>query len=225
MVVLAFLLMVGTLANAIGQTDSQGTATAGRPISFDIPAQPLASAVDAYTTATGLEVIFDSNLAAAYRSTAVNGVLAPDVALRVLLEGTGLTVLYAVKAFAIVPMPSKRQSDSASLVAHIPYLAVVQDNVERAFCRHPETMPGQYRLAVRFGIGAAGEVRNSQVLSSTGDLRRDMLIAGLLRGLSIDEPPPPGMPQPITMIISPRSPAQTGDCGSAEGRPQPRTTQ
>jgi hypothetical protein len=218
----AHLVLMLTLVSAVGQSDLQNATTPEARLRFDIPEQPLTTALDAYAAATGLEVLYDSNLAAGRRSTIVRGVLVPDVALRVLLEGTGLTVLYAEHAFAVVPRPSRLQSNSTNPTDRIPYLAIVQGSVERVFCNHPETRPGQYRLALRFSIGAGGEVLQPQLLSSTGDPQRDGLIADLLSGLSIERAPPPDLPQPITMIVSPRPPVQTGDCGSAEGRPLPR---
>jgi hypothetical protein len=211
----ALLLALGLMVGARGQSSSQGVAALDRPISLDIPAQPLASALESYTALTGLQALYDSELATSRRSTAVKGLLMPDVALRVLLEGTGLTVLSTTNAFAIVPVPSTRQDNSKSLADHMPYLAIVQHDIERAFCRLPETMPGNYRVALRFDIGAAGNVLHPQLLSSTGDPRRDGLIADVLRDLSIEKAPPPGMSQPVTMIVTPRPPAQTGDCGSS----------
>ena len=216
-VISALVLMVGTIA-AVAQPHPRGGATkAERPIGFDIPAQPLTSALDAYAAATGLEALYDSDLAAGRRSTVVSGVLVPDVALRVLLEGTGLTVLYTENAFAVVPMSSNQQGNGRGL-DHLPYLAIVQGRIERAFCQHPETMPGQYRVALRFRIGTSGEVLHPELLGKTGDLQRDGMIADLLRNLSIGRSPPPGMPQPVIMIVSPRPPALTGDCGVGESR-------
>jgi hypothetical protein len=208
---------------AVGQTVCCGESKAERPILLDIPAQPLASALEAYSAAAGVEAFYDSNLAAERRSTAVKGILAPDVALRILLEGTGLTVVYATNTFTIIPVASTPQGDGSRLASHEPFLAIVQREVERAFCRRWETVPGQYRLALRFSIGPSGEVLYPRFLGSTGDRQRDDLIADLLGGLSVEQPPPRGLPQPITMIISPRQPAQTGDCGSADGRAPPKT--
>ena len=208
MVITAFV----RTANGQHRTSTQ----TGAPVRFEIAAQPLAPALDAYAATAGLEVLYDSELAAGRRSTAVRGVLMPDVALRVLLEGTGLTVFYTDNAFAIVPVPSNRRGNAPSngLVRsdHMPYLALVQAAIERAFCQQAETTPGQYRAALRFRLGTSGEVLSPQLLGSTGDRDRDRKIGELLGQLSIEQPPPPGMPQPVTMIVSPRAPAQSGDC-------------
>lgn len=209
----ALIVMAGSAQNAAAQNSASIQAKA--PISFEIAAQPLVSALDAYAAAAGLEVLYDSELAAGRRSTAVRGVLMPDVALRVLLEGTGLTVLYTDNAFAIVPGPSNRRNapSSGSVRSdYMPYLALVQGAIEHAFCRQAETMPGQYRAALRFRLGTSGEVLYPQLLGSTGDQYRDRKIGELLRQVSVEQSPPPGMPQPVIMIVSPRAPAQSGDC-------------
>jgi hypothetical protein len=222
----ALVWLLGAAASGVAQTDFRRDTRTETPISFNVPAQSLASALEAYSATAGLEVFYDSNLAAGRRSTAVKGTIAPDVALRVLLEGTGLTVVYAEKAFAIVPAASPRQGDGSSLTSQIPYLTNIQREIERAFCRRPQSVPGQYRLALRFGIGTSGEVLHPQLLGSTGDPQRDELIADLLRDLNIGQSPPPGLPQPITMIVLPRPPAQTGDCGPpADDQPRSRTVQ
>jgi hypothetical protein len=159
-------------------------------------------------------VLYDSGLAEGRRSTAVRGVLMPDVAIRVLLEGTGLVVFNAGKAFTIEP--DARNGMEGFDVAKQPYLALVQRAVERLFCETPETRPGDYRAAVQFRIDPSGEVLSPALLSSTGDRQRDRMILELLNRLRIQRGPPPEMAQPISMIIAPRSPAQSGDCSFAE---------
>jgi hypothetical protein len=218
MAVWASALIVGASVAALGHSPE-------RTIDFDIPAQTLTSALDAYSVAAGLEVMYDSSLGVTRRSTALRGVLPADIALRVLLEGTGLTAVYSGSSFAVVPLATTRQTSGSEITAYTSYFALIQGNIERAFCRRPETMPGQYRLALQFGIGMSGEVLHPQLLASTGDLRRDAMITDLLHGLTIEQPPPPAMPQPVTLVVSPRSPNQTGDCRPAEIWPSRRTRQ
>jgi hypothetical protein len=215
---LAFLalLSVGPMAIAVGQTGNTSSSRAGSPIGFDISAQPLASALDAYVKVTGLEVLYDSELAIGRRSTAVSGTLMPDVALRILLEGTELNVEYSANAFAIVPAPmphhGKEQAIGSVRPSQLPYLAIVQGTIERAFCERADTAPGSYRVVLQFRIGTSGEILYPRLLGSTGEAERDRAIEDLLRRLHIPQPPPPGMPQPLTMVVSPRPPAQSGDC-------------
>jgi hypothetical protein len=165
--------MLGLSGQTISQTNKQPSIPANVPTSFDIPAQPLVRALDAYSAATGLMVLYDSNLAEGHRSTAVSGVLMPDVAIRTLLEGTGLVVFSAGRAFAIEAGPSDQQDGVVtSNAAEMSYLALVQQAVERSFCEKPETKPGEYRAAVQFRIGISGEIL-SQLNGRSGPRQYD----------------------------------------------------
>lgn len=64
---------------------------AGQAIAFDIPAQSLSSAVNAFIRATGWEVGFHSPSVVGKRSTAVSGTMTPAQALQTLLTGTGVS--------------------------------------------------------------------------------------------------------------------------------------
>jgi len=60
-------------------------------IDFDIAAQPLDKALDAFGNASGIQIFYETSVTAGHRSTAVKGTLAPMTALRTLLRETGLT--------------------------------------------------------------------------------------------------------------------------------------
>ncbi|WP_157450333.1 STN domain-containing protein [Bradyrhizobium sp. ARR65] len=76
-------------ASASEQERVEGRADA---ITLNIPGQPLAKALAAFGAATGFEVIVDGRQTQNLVSSPVAGNMSPDEALRVLLEGTGLTV-------------------------------------------------------------------------------------------------------------------------------------
>ena len=65
-----------------------------RPARFNIPAEPLARALERYGDATGREVLYDTGLALDRRSAAVDGLLTPVEALATLLQGTGLAASF-----------------------------------------------------------------------------------------------------------------------------------
>jgi hypothetical protein len=67
----------------------------GRPTAsvFDVPTQPLASALDAFSKVTGREIFYDGSIGRGRRSTAVEGSFMPDEALSLLLSGTNLVAL------------------------------------------------------------------------------------------------------------------------------------
>lgn len=204
---------IGVAAGGCGSAaTAEDIAGARQAVDFDIGGQPLASALDAYSTATGLQVVYDGALALGLHSRPVVGAMSPEAALRALLDGTGLMAVYAPDAFTIVPAPAAPSRPAVTLDGFMPYLAAVQGRVEHAFCDQPVTRPGGYRIRFRFWIGPGGEVLRPQLLGSSSDGGRDQAIMRTLGGLRIDRPPPPGMPQPVVMAIASRSPADTGDC-------------
>jgi hypothetical protein len=116
-------------------------------IAFDIPAQPLAPALDAYSAATGREVFYDGASGMGERSTAVMGTLTPDSALKTLLAGTGLVALRSGAAdYTLVVAPEDVARAAAAHLAadrrYAAYFAVLQAGVRDALCRNIETRPG-----------------------------------------------------------------------------------
>jgi iron complex outermembrane receptor protein len=63
---------------------------AGQKIAFDIPAQPLADALDRFTAITGWQLGYASDLAKGLTSTGITGTMSAEDALTRLLTGTGL---------------------------------------------------------------------------------------------------------------------------------------
>lgn len=212
------LAAVGRCGSPAVASEAASTSTAF--ISFNIGAQPLSSALDAYSAATGLQVVYDGTLAEGLSSKPILGSMLPDLALRNLLEGTGLVADYAANVFTIVRAPAAQPRATANIDGFMPYLAVIQGRVEQAFCRSSLTRPGGYRIKFRFWIGAGGEILRPQLIGSTEDGVRDDAITRALGRLAIDRPPPPDMPQPVVMAITAHPLADTGDCrlvGTASG--------
>jgi hypothetical protein len=80
-------------------------------------------------------------------------------------------------------------------------------------CRQQETRPGAFRLAVQFSVDGSGKLENLNLLSTTGTASRDAAIVGLLTGLAFDQIPPPGIPQPITMVLRAGLANADDECG------------
>jgi hypothetical protein len=79
---------------SIGKGGSAGAQHNGAPsawIDFDIPAQPLAAALNAYGAATHVQLFVDSSVTSGRRSTALHGAFTPEAGLLSLISGTGLT--------------------------------------------------------------------------------------------------------------------------------------
>lgn len=207
--------------------DGQGDGGGDRWIVFDIPAQPLAQALDSYGRVTGMAVLADQTLISGRRSADVKGMLAPDQALRILIAGSGLSIRYAGEgAFTLEPMRTAARIASRTSLEGTDldgddraYFADVQSSLIEALCRRPETQPGHYRLGIQFWIGAEGVVRAAHLLDSSGDTKRDVVIVGLLRAMHL-APPPDSLPQPVTIVLLPQHIDPNADCrrGGEHGR-------
>lgn len=222
-------------AKALGQSLQAGHSTVhaaaadatGKSSSFefDIPAQSLASALDRYAVVTGNPVLFPSKLAAGRNSSAVHGRLEAGIALELLLQGTGLVAepLHegGLNTFALKQSSAADAADVAEESAraeakrHVSerYDALVQTRVWETLCNDPHTAPGGYRALLRFRVDAQGRIRQPRLVSSTGDARRDSMLTETLGNISIGQPPPPDLMQPLTMLMLPQ--------GKIAGRPCP----
>lgn len=87
-VAIALLLGTGNVAMAQSSQETDAVADAAA-FQFDIPAQPLASALEAFAEQSGLQVAYAGGAGGGIRSAAVAGRLAPAEALRQLLAPTG----------------------------------------------------------------------------------------------------------------------------------------
>jgi TonB family protein len=179
---------------------------------FDISAQPLASALEIYGVVTGLQIVYDGNLATNRKSSDVKGAFTPERALERLLEGTGLAPRYmAPDAVMLVPRATDDAVNTASSLAVARYYGRVQTQLKRAFCANSRTQPGGYRIAISFWIGPSGAVARAELLGSTGGRELDAAISQTISGLTID-PPPPGFAQPVTLVVEPQMPGSPREC-------------
>jgi hypothetical protein len=209
----------------------EGELGAGDWVAFDIPAQPLADALNAYGAAAHTQLFVDAELTAGRRSTAVRGRFTLEAALQSLLVGTDLVARpIGDKGFTLVrpalrdtgagDVRSVRSPVSPSVLRFIDYSAAVQSAVQARLCRRDETRPGTYRTLIRLWIDGSGAVLRAVLLTSTGDDRRDAALSTALQALTVGEPPPPGLPQPVTLLLAPGAAPLAGDCTA--GQPEQR---
>jgi hypothetical protein len=210
-------IVVETVMSA--RADERGSTTGdAAPISFDIAAQPLETALDAYGFASSVQVLYTTSLTAGRRSAKIRGILTPEVALRVLLAGTGLSARYTTDdSYTLVPQQEALGAGTSApdMSRYGAFLGVAQAGVLDALCRNQETRPGSYRVTIKFWLNAAGAIAKTTLLDSTGDATRDDAIINALSHASISKVPPADLPQPITMVIVARTPDVTGDCTTA----------
>ncbi len=212
------LLVLSVAALMMGQ--AEGMDKKAPSIAFDIAPQPLEAALDAYSSASNVQVLYETSLTSGHSSARLRGLFTPEAALRTLLAGTGLTAWYTTEdSYTLVRQQDASSSDAghagkppAEIGRYGHFLGLVQMGLVDRLCQSPLTRPGQYRIALRFRIGPSGGVAQTTLLNSTGDSERDAEIIAAVEAVMVDEAPPSKMPQPITMVIAPRLPNVTGDC-------------
>lgn len=106
---LALLLTSTTLGGgaALGVPMARAQQVAADAIDFNIPAQPLASAISAFIRQSGWQISYSSALVRGQRSTAVSGRFTPAAALRHLVAGSGLEVHISAPGSAALSEPGE----------------------------------------------------------------------------------------------------------------------
>lgn len=182
------------------------------PMSFDIPAQPLAAALDRYGDVTGREVLYNPTLTDGRTSEPVHGIFVPETALQLLLAGTGLTARFLKdNSFVLVPAPAAAGHSGGSAAAR-QYYGVVQARLRDALCRTSGVRPGSYRIAALVWIEPSGAVAKFERLGSAGTIELDRGIDNALRNLSVGASMPAGLAQPMLIVILPQAPGVTMSC-------------
>ncbi len=183
---------------------------------FDLPGQPLASALNAVGAKTGLELFYDTNLVANYSTRALRGSLTASEALSALLAGSDLTARsVAAGAVTIAPLrtlpsvPERQTWPDRS--RHAAYFAMIQNSVARAFCQQGGRAALQ-RSVLRFTITGSGAIEGLQMLVPAGRPEPNPSMVHALRRVTLDEAPPPDLPQPLMMLIGAQSIGETLTC-------------
>jgi hypothetical protein len=219
-----FIALSGCLYAAAAAQQQNAPATPSE-LDFDIPSQPLESALQTYGNQAGVQVLYESQLAIDRRSTAVHGRLPAATALDLLLSGTGLIVREARPSSITIALPAQR-SDSAlppnlqkpadlsigEIRVRAParsvdtsglqdYNAAIQLDIQKALKRNAKTRSGSYRAVLDLWIDPSQTIQRTALLQSTGDRGRDAAIAVALQGVTINRPPPPHTRQPIRIAV------------------------
>lgn len=210
-----------------GWTQEVGAVATLNAIAFHIPSQPLDSALQAYSKASGVEVLYESSIAAELNSSPVEGTFSPETALRTLLIGTELTVQYTRSDAITLALPSSQQDlppmnplgdadlmlDTLRITAGEStdqdglreFSQATQLDIESALRKNARTRTGSYRASVKLWVDPSRTVRRAELAQSTGDPERDASIADTLQGLVLRQVPPANTPQPVRVVIVVRS--------------------
>ncbi len=198
-------------------------ANPGVPISFHIPALPLANALQAYGETAGVQVLYESNSASGRKSVAVEGSFTPQEALKRLLSGTELRVQYIRPDAITLALPHAAagtppagppltadlslgtlrvratNGDDASRLRD--YSESVQTDIQRALQKDAKTRAGSYRAILDLWIDPSRTVQRTELFRSTGDQDRDQAVAAAIRGLTISRAAPANTPQPVRVVV------------------------
>ena len=220
------VLLIGSIC-AVTAEQHQAV-TAAVPIEFSIPAQQLASALQAYGERTGVQVLYESNSATGRTSTSVEGTLTPEDALNLLLKGSDLKVQY-IRPDAITlasrsarpdrpptsPLPTadlslgtlrvRANSDGNDTGALRDYSESLQFDIQKALQKNIGPRGGSYQLVVDLWIDPSRTIQRTQLLRSTGDQKRDAAVTAALQGLTVSRMTPATASQPVRIAIRVKS--------------------
>ncbi|KVX04597.1 hypothetical protein ASL22_03720 [Alcaligenes faecalis] len=232
-VLLGAFLLFACASLAVARSDADTLLNSSERLSFDIQAQPLAQALNAYGQRSDLSVLLDG--ADPQRPMpAVRGEMTRKQALSSLLHGSGLQAYYVDNRSIVIRLPDSRPGKVATgqrplNLNHISgvrdgahdysaYVTRVQQTVRNALCRSPQTRPGAYRLAMQLWLNPQGQVERVHLLGSTGQASRDQAISQVLDSLAMGVAPDASLPQPLVLLLAPVSGHVRDDCPVQAGK-------
>ncbi|PKP94124.1 MAG: hypothetical protein CVT77_03350 [Alphaproteobacteria bacterium HGW-Alphaproteobacteria-16] len=213
----ALLLLIGAIGLA-GQTGALAqTENADRPIPFDIPAQPLDAALAQYFSVTGVQLLYDSELAAGHRSMRVSGTYTPRDALRRLLSGTGLIVRYSRTDAATITRPgTSTQPPLVPLgrvivrervvttrflsIERLAYYGQLEGELQDLLVSSERTGRLNFNVVVHLQVSDDGRLSDVDIRRSSGNRRTDALVTETLQQATVT-PPPDGLEQPLAVAL------------------------
>lgn len=119
------VLLLATIAGVAvqGRAVHAQPAAAGELRQYDIPAQPLSSALTDFASRAGIQLLYSSDMTANLRSPGASGRLSVDQALPQLLAGTGLTWRYT-DAGTVTLLPAPAVSGDGGGAIQLPEVTV-----------------------------------------------------------------------------------------------------
>lgn len=210
------------VAGIVADADASGDAL----LRFDIPSQPLQSALESYGAFADVSLLYDSSLTAGRVSTPVQGEMTARAALSRLLDGSGLVPRYTGSKTVTLVAGRTNSPDADGDAATDPaaarrYFGLIQTRVHDAFCAQPLLAQGARRVAFRLWVGTNGVIGPVALLGSSGDPATDAAVVSALQGAGVGEPAPPALAQPFTFVVQPRASGRNWGCEAATDVPKP----
>jgi hypothetical protein len=196
-------------------------------LTFQIPEQPLVTALQAYSEESGVHVLYESGVEVGQLSVTIDGEFTRESALKALLGNSNLVIRYARADSVVLVNPAVAMADEppeevvlggsdlaletlhvASPQAIVPdraalndYIGVLQQDVQQALRKGGKRSSGNYRVGLDLWVDPSRTVRKTEVFRSTGDRERDVAISEVLQGLVIRQDPPARTQQPVRVMI------------------------
>lgn len=174
---------------------------------FDLPAAPLHEALEAFSAATGMAVLYPRPWVDGQQAPALRGAFEDQDALAHLLAGSGLEAAFSdarQRAFTL-----RRLAPSAAPVVDDRALA---DGLRRWLCATPLLAPGDYRAALQLWWYPDGRVRQVKLLASTGVPDRDRQLQRRLGQWQLAPAVRQGREQPVTLLLTPQPGGPAAQC-------------
>lgn len=231
---LLICLLSGSVAAPFAVPEPVRAQAAGaEELRFDIPAQPLASALTALANRSHVSIAYDADEIASLYSSPVAGVLTPQIALATLLQGTGLAARFTGPRSAILFDPRSAQAtanaSAQGIAADRPtmnfdlaivraprmigrpdpaalndYLRRAENEVQAMFARDPAYQQSAFDVRIAIAVAADGAIEQVTLLRPSGETGRDALVRQLVLGRNLGPPPPEGVGRPLLFHIAGR---------------------
>lgn len=207
----SFLVAVPLLA--VAAPAQQATDAPRR--AFDIPAQPLDTALAAWFRVTGVQLLYDSAVTAGRRSAAVHGAFTPREALERLVAPAGVAVRYTGREAAVltlappsttaVPLGRVMVREAAPPRAPSPldrlvYYRRLEEELTARLAADPRTGDMAFAALVEIRINVEGRISEVRVTRGTGSARNDRTLAQVLSEAAV-QTPPDNVAQPLLVTL------------------------
>lgn len=210
------------IGSAQAEPDPQARPYAER--AFSIPGGTLQSALELFSAQSGIQTLYQAPIAAGHMAHPVSGTLDPVAALRILLQGTGLTPVEVFHGgYTLVPTQLAGSGAPISAMVspiiaptltlktlHVQapseeerrlYAKTVQYAILGALSRDRAVRRAAFTADLFVWVSPTGLVEDAALYTSTGNTRTDLAIANIVRSVVVGRSPPADLPQPVHVRI------------------------
>jgi outer membrane receptor protein involved in Fe transport len=180
-------MLAGCALSALLATTALQPAFAQTGGAFSIPSENLGSALRAFATQSGRDVVFDPSLVRDKTAPAVNGPLDPEDALRHILLGSGLNFTVTTSGSFVIQGPPKNaeaaSNDGAANPENIETVEVTGTRIRGAEVASPVITIGRGDI-VRNGYATVGQALQALPQNFAGGISPTNLSSGGVSGLA-----------------------------------------